>query len=92
MFIYLCEKSRICIFWQKRLFLQAEEKGFEPLRRCYRPTGVRSQTLQPLGYSSKKYQLLHYTLKIVFWVVVGGNFLFLFCSPSSKPPGNFLSA
>ena len=52
MFIYLCEKSRICIFWQKRLFLQAEEKGFEPLRRCYRPTGVRSQTLQPLGYSS----------------------------------------
>ena len=61
MFIYLCEKSRICIFWQKRLFLQAEEKGFEPLRRCYRPTGVRSQTLQPLGYSSKNinYCIIH---------------------------------
>ena len=29
----------------------AQEKGFEPLRRYCRPTGVRSQTLQPLGYS-----------------------------------------
>ena len=36
---------------QKGIIL-TEEKGFEPLRRCYRPTGVRSQTLQPLGYSS----------------------------------------
>lgn len=31
---------------------RTEEEGFEPSRRCYRPTGVRSQTLQPLGYSS----------------------------------------
>lgn len=32
---------------------KTEEEGFEPSRRCYRPTGVRSQTLQPLGYSSR---------------------------------------
>ena len=31
---------------------KTEEGGFEPPRRDYRPTGVRSQTLQPLGYSS----------------------------------------
>ena len=30
----------------------AERGGFEPPRRCYRPTGIRSQTLQPLGYLS----------------------------------------
>ena len=33
-------------------YKETEEEGFEPSRRCYRPTGVRSQTLQPLGYSS----------------------------------------
>ena len=38
----------------------AQEKGFEPLRRCYRPTGVRSQTLQPLGYSCKATTALYY--------------------------------
>ena len=30
----------------------AERGGFEPPRRYYRPTGIRSQTLQPLGYLS----------------------------------------
>ncbi len=30
----------------------AEEEGFEP-SRLLQPTGVRSQTLQPLGYSSQ---------------------------------------
>lgn len=37
----------------KTVLLPTEEGGFEPPRRDYRPTGVRSQTLQPLGYSSK---------------------------------------
>ena len=32
--------------------LMAEREGFEPSRRYYRPTGIRSQTLQPLGYLS----------------------------------------
>ena len=32
--------------------VMAEKEGFEPSRRRYRPTGVRSQTLQPLGYFS----------------------------------------
>ena len=32
--------------------LLAERGGFEPPRRSYRPTGIRSQTLQPLGYLS----------------------------------------
>lgn len=36
----------------KDLHTLAEEIGFEPTRRCYRPTGIRSRTLQPLGYSS----------------------------------------
>ena len=36
----------------KALQAVAEERGFEPPRRCYRPTGIRSRTLQPLGYSS----------------------------------------
>gem|GEM_PF-3425210 len=35
--------------WDQRL---AEERGFEPLRRC-RPTRFRGESLQPLGYSSK---------------------------------------
>ena len=40
------------------LFCIAEKKGFEPLRR-FRPTGVRSQTLQPLGYFSVFCQIHH---------------------------------
>ena len=35
------------------VLFRTEEGGFEPPRWDYRPTGVRSQTLQPLGYSSK---------------------------------------
>ncbi len=39
------------------VLFRTEEGGFEPPRRDYRPTGVRSQTLQPLGYSSKNNSL-----------------------------------
>ncbi len=58
-------------------FLFTEEKGFEPLRRCYRPTGVRSQTLQPLGYSSCYCSPVNYTILFLLWVV-GKSFLFDF--------------
>ena len=39
----------------------AERGGFEPPRRCYRPTGIRSQTLQPLGYLSTASVILTYS-------------------------------
>lgn len=87
MFIYLCEKSRICIFWQKRLFLQAEEKGFEPLRRCYRPTGVRSQTLQPLGYSSRLLSIIQYPEKIFKTFPCGFLYLLLYLLLQQFSPG-----
>ena len=39
-------------FYQNYRPDMAEREGFEPSRRYYRPTGIRSQTLQPLGYLS----------------------------------------
>ena len=38
----------------------AEREGFEPPRRYYRPTGIRSQTLQPLGYLSTAMVIITY--------------------------------
>ena len=39
----------------------AERGGFEPPRRYYRPTGIRSQTLQPLGYLSTAMVIITYS-------------------------------
>ena len=48
-------------FYQNYRPDMAEREGFEPSRRYYRPTGIRSQTLQPLGYLSTASVILTYS-------------------------------
>ncbi len=64
----------------------AEREGFEPSRRYYRPTGIRSQTLQPLGYLSTASVILTHSQIIDKSAFYERLFLLLFrfrTSPSS---------
>lgn len=52
-------KDGIIIPYKKALHTQgmAERGGFEPPHGNYPPAGIRSQSLQPLGYLSTNYIL-----------------------------------